>query len=207
LTGNICPAGHYCETGSSYPTPCPIGTYLASTGNTNSGACIACRDGLVCNTLGATAEYVQCDEGYYCPSATLKVACPAGSFCIKGVSIHTACGAGTYQPHTHASSCLTCPEGYYCDGTTPTTAKACPEGKYCLAGTSTPENCAAGTYNPFTTRGASDECTECIEGMYCDTNGMTAIDTNKKCLKNYFCSGGNSAGNTQRCPAGSYCPE
>lgn len=33
VTGNICPTGSYCPRGSFKHNPCPIGTYLNSTGN------------------------------------------------------------------------------------------------------------------------------------------------------------------------------
>lgn len=35
-TGNICPVGHYCPMGSSYPVICPDGTYTNTTGRENS---------------------------------------------------------------------------------------------------------------------------------------------------------------------------
>ena len=33
-TGDICPAGHYCESGVASPVPCSPGTYSTSIGNT-----------------------------------------------------------------------------------------------------------------------------------------------------------------------------
>lgn len=35
-TGNICPVGHYCPLGSSYPVVCPDGTYSNTTGTEHS---------------------------------------------------------------------------------------------------------------------------------------------------------------------------
>lgn len=34
-----CPVGHYCLAGSANPTPCPVGTYRASTGATALTGC------------------------------------------------------------------------------------------------------------------------------------------------------------------------
>lgn len=35
-TGNICPVGHYCPSGSSYPVVCPDGTHSNTTGTEKS---------------------------------------------------------------------------------------------------------------------------------------------------------------------------
>lgn len=51
----ICPAGHYCPAGSIMATPCAIGTYSASTGNTQASDCNACDGGQYCYTRGLTA--------------------------------------------------------------------------------------------------------------------------------------------------------
>lgn len=109
------------------------------------------------------------------------------------------------MPNTHASVCLDCPAGFYCDGKTPDKAIACPAGAYCPIGSSSGLNCGKGTYNPFTTLVKADQCTACVEGYYCDVEGMKQIDTSKTCLPGYYCAGGNKAGNEVKCPAGSFC--
>lgn len=49
------------------------------------------------------------------------------------------CTAGTYTNHTGASTCDTCPDGFYCLPVQPDNAtlnaQPCPEGYYCPAGT------------------------------------------------------------------------
>ena len=39
--GGRCPAGHYCERGSSFPVPCEAGTYAASEGQSTCETCVA----------------------------------------------------------------------------------------------------------------------------------------------------------------------
>lgn len=49
------------------------------------------------------------------------------------------CSSGTYTNHTGASTCDTCPDGFYCLPVQPDNAtlnaQPCPEGYYCPAGT------------------------------------------------------------------------
>ena len=45
VTGDHCPAGHYCESGTTDPTPCPTGTWSASTGLAIVSECTACTGG------------------------------------------------------------------------------------------------------------------------------------------------------------------
>ena len=56
------------------------------------------------------------------------------------------CSSGTYTNHTGASTCDTCPDGFYCLPVQPDNAtlnaQPCPEGYYCPAGTVSPNNLA-----------------------------------------------------------------
>ena len=45
MTGDICPAGYYCEEGSAAPTPCGNGTYMNHTG---AFECYICPEGHYC---------------------------------------------------------------------------------------------------------------------------------------------------------------
>lgn len=54
-TGDICPAGFYCEEGVAWPTPCSPGTYSPSTGNVDVSDCIACDFGEYCGDYNLTA--------------------------------------------------------------------------------------------------------------------------------------------------------
>jgi len=73
FTGNdICPVGYYCEEGSNYPTPCPIGTFSRSTGITNVSLCLDCLPGHYCNVMANVKNTTMpiCDPGYSHPSET-----------------------------------------------------------------------------------------------------------------------------------------
>lgn len=50
--GDYCTAGHYCPEGTGSPVPCPIGTYLPSTGQSMQVHCIDCALGKYCDTVG-----------------------------------------------------------------------------------------------------------------------------------------------------------
>lgn len=43
--GDVCPPGHYCESGSAVPTPCPAGTHLSMSGGKCAEDCLPCPDG------------------------------------------------------------------------------------------------------------------------------------------------------------------
>lgn len=45
VTGDICPAGHYCPNGTTTPQACSKGYYSNSTGNTASTDCELCTPG------------------------------------------------------------------------------------------------------------------------------------------------------------------
>jgi len=54
-TGDICPAGFYCETGVSTPTSCSPSTYSGSLGNTVPTDCLNCTGGEYCPDYNMTA--------------------------------------------------------------------------------------------------------------------------------------------------------
>ena len=53
-TGNRCPAGHYCESGVGWPTPCSPGTYSPTEGNTQPSDCLSCQPGEFCGDYNLT---------------------------------------------------------------------------------------------------------------------------------------------------------
>lgn len=63
VTGNICPAGKYCESGSITGTGCPVGTFSATLGLKNSTECTDCTPGYYCGTTGLTAVSGTCWAG------------------------------------------------------------------------------------------------------------------------------------------------
>ena len=85
--GAKCPAGQYCDEGSSAGSKCPAGTFSNGTGLFGVADCNICPDGYMCPAPGVTAlTIVNCTQGFYCQagtdeSAKTKTACPPGSFC------------------------------------------------------------------------------------------------------------------------------
>ena len=63
VTGNICPAGRYCEAGSITGVGCPRGTFSNTQGLTNSSEYTQCTPGYFCGTTGLTSESGQCVAG------------------------------------------------------------------------------------------------------------------------------------------------
>jgi hypothetical protein len=83
-----CPAGHYCESGTAYPAPCPAGTYLTTTLAEDVSECVPCPAGSFCEDTGiseVTADMV-CQPGFFCLSGS-HTAAPmtmADSSCDSG---------------------------------------------------------------------------------------------------------------------------
>lgn len=194
--GAECPAGSYCLIHSGLPTLCPAGTYQPSTQMVDSSACISCDAGNFCDSPGLAAVSGDCLVGHYCLGGAITSApindstgdiCPAGSYCILGSPQHTFCPNGTYVDHTGASSCLDCPEGYYCvnrDRSDP-----CSAGYYCPANTGANlQPCPTGTYAPNPGLGRSDQCSQCDGGKYCQHPGLAAVTG--PCDPGYYCKSG-----------------
>ena len=118
VTGNICPAGSYCPTGSTTHLFCPNGTYTNHTG------------AAVCYT---------CPAGYYCTNKDRADPCPMGYYCPVGTGADfQACPAGTFGPTTgltQESECTQCTGGKYCQlpGLSAVTGD-CSAGYYCQSG-------------------------------------------------------------------------
>ena len=108
-----CSPGEYCPDGSTYPHPCPPGSY--------------------CQFANVS---VPCRRGSYCPTASqYEQPCPAGSYCPTSATI-TRCGAGEYCEGGSAAP-RPCMRGYYCPNAT--IAIACPAGAACPDGSASPQ--------------------------------------------------------------------
>lgn len=68
--GNICPAGGYCEQGSSVPKFCLGGYYNDETGKKTVYDCKKCPPGKYCAGEGISSAGSNCKDGYYCTSGS-----------------------------------------------------------------------------------------------------------------------------------------
>ncbi|XP_070551431.1 multiple epidermal growth factor-like domains protein 6 [Ptychodera flava] len=221
VTGNPCTAGHYCPEGTTSPVPCDHGTYMTTT---HAEECLVCPAARYCVT-GLDPE--RCPAGYYCPEGTGWVwqSCPPGRFSDRdGLANETecqTCSAGMYCAHPNATGPSGyCDPGYFCvegsdtptpDGAHRGTAGICPEGHYCTLGTSTPEGCKRGTFSNNTKLTNETECTSCLYGKYCGSEGLT--QPTGDCYGGFYCLRGARDPNNPTedetggpCPAGHFCP-
>lgn len=177
----ICPAGHYCPTGTKFPNqfPCPAGTYNPDVNQTaRAAACLPCTPGNYCEA-GSTQPTL-CPPGYYCPSGT-------------GSRTQFACHAGFYNDVfglTNYTECKACPPGSYC-----------PDGSL-TEPTVTPIPCPPGTYNPEWKVGHLLNCIPCTAGYFCPEAGQ--VNATLFCYEGYYCPNGTVAGHQFPCPPGTY---
>ncbi|PFH32688.1 GCC2 and GCC3 domain-containing protein [Besnoitia besnoiti] len=225
-----CPPGFYCPEGSAFRgVPCPAGTYRPESKGKSLADCHACPPGNYCPEPGLQAPGSPCSAGFICLGGAQVAAptdnqtgraCPAGGFCPEGATTNAPCPAGTYNPlpgGRDASSCLPCPAGQYCLGTTSTTPDGnCNDGYICKKGSLSPtetpatpghfavqpgvaeQECEPGTFNE---KYAQAKCDLCLPGHYCDTHGMSRV---KSCPAGTFCEEG--AITAAECPVGTYNP-
>lgn len=182
-----CPFGTYCPAGSSAATPClpgyycpatsiltacPAGSASNATSATSVSTCVTCATASVALGTGSTTCSV-CPPGYYCPTTSSQIACPAGTF-------SNATGA------TSNSTCLPCSPGYVTldvvSGSSDdysisidvasTVCSPCGAGQYCPGPIVTSQTqCPGGTYSP----GALAACLNCTDGAYCPPGSSSQV--------------------------------
>ena len=221
VTGDICPRGYYCPSGSHTYYPCEPGYFNPTEGLERKSMCLACTSGQFCRSNGLNMSTGNCSSGYYCvggartptPSdgATGDV-CPEGSFCPEGSSHHIPCQDGTYSNQTLRESCQSCPGGFYCmDGSSQPIR--CPPGFYCPQETGRDwQQCPTGTFSPHYGLEHENQCRYCTSGHYCAYPNSTS--PTGVCAAGFYCIEGSdsptpdglSKGNAGICPPGAYCP-
>ena len=214
VTGNICPKGYYCPSGSIYPIACPKGTYNGATQKSSLSDCLSCPPGKYCGSAGLSTYTNVCQAGFYCVGGNYELMpkagkCTIGNYCPAGSFSLNACPPGTYQDQNMQSACKTCPAGYFCLNDATTSPTLCPPGYYCPAGSSVALACPAGTYTSKSGRTIVDQCTNCPSGYYC-LGGKNATD-GKCAAGNYCLQGATAAAPTVdaqggSCQKGYYCP-
>ena len=184
-----CPMNHYWEAGTAAPVRC-------DTGYVNP------------NYYGKSpSDCVLWTAGYYWPETLngAEVVCPAGFYCVAGVTEPTACPVGTYVGTTGATaltSWTTWGAGYLCnvDGVGALSDFSCPVGYYCPAGSKNPTKWPAGTFRNTVGAGASTDCGQWPGGFYWPEGTINPVI----CPAATYCPAGSSA--TTACTAGYYCP-
>jgi len=195
-----CPAGSYCDNGTS-KTTCPSGT-TSDVGATSESDCYktnvtSCDMG---QYLSGGICY-QCPIGYYCQGVD-KIACSGSSyqdqtgqasckFCSgwtnsSNTSCFTdTCDSGYYQGE---NGCTVCPAGYSCDGTSKTACSGANQYQD-QTGQSSCKTC------PYIVNEDHTSCTQppCSAGYYMGEN------TCEKCPGGYYCADGSTK---EECPAG-----
>lgn len=222
-----CPAGSFCVSGSTFPTPCALGTYSNSTNLRRSTDCTPCPGGYYCDGIGRTAPTDVCDPGFYCrekayssapPDGLTGGLCPAGGYCPAASATPTACPVGEYSKSAGAKTkfdCIPCDPGFYCAGSSSTAASSkCAAGFYCTGGSGVPTQFSTpaghytqeGAFKPepcpagqFQLAQESSKCDLCSQGYYC--NGTGTIDQ-ILCPRGYYCPEGSSY--PTPCPRGTF---
>ena len=183
--GEKCPAGYYCERGTTSDTglnpkkACPSKTYAPGKASGSESDCIKCLAGYLCQTAGTVDPTIDpndsCQPGNYCRDGD-SIICPRGHSCPDtALGSPIACPPGTYQNLEGEQLCKTCPEGYFCDHSEgpmefdPTTRGddfKCPQGYFCSAGTThnNASPCPVGTYGNRTGVTIETDCTPCDPG-------------------------------------------
>ncbi|KAJ8035012.1 hypothetical protein HOLleu_22086 [Holothuria leucospilota] len=207
-----CPQGYFCVSGSTFPQPCPAGTYGNSTGLRRSEDCSPCPGGKYCEGFANTEYTDLCDPGFYCIEKAYTSApadgvtgglCPPGGYCPAGSAWPANCPLGTYSNSSGsktADDCIACDPGYYCAGdNNPEPTGPCKGGYYCTGGSGTPIQHPTpaghftkdGAFKPepcergtYQTATESSYCLGCPQGSYCNDTGTS---TPLPCIPGSYC--------------------
>lgn len=217
FTGGICPAGHFCPTGSSEPKSCLPGTYCNQTGLANpEGNCTA---GYYCNGGNTVPNPRLCTAGYYCPEGIQEeIPCPVGTYSpYEGrskVEDCLPCKAGYYCPLLGATEVLfQCLQGFYCpSGSKHNATVMCPKGASCPSGSGLPQNCSAGEYQDEV---GQFKCKRCPAGHFCDPfanvtgicqsyENRTGVIYPSRCTAGNYCPIGTKTERQFPCPVGTF---
>ncbi|CAG9331890.1 unnamed protein product [Blepharisma stoltei] len=218
-TGSDCTAGGYCEPGFPAKRNCPPGSYNPNEGAKDVSWCLPCTAGYYC--LGSESDISTnlCAAGYYCPTGSFwskQNITPSGSYTTSGQYTYTQCALPQYNPIYAQSTCIDCPQGFYCNANGMTDPIVCPVGSYCITNQSYYTQCPIGTFNPRLALTQQSDCLYCLQGYFCPTTGLSSLSS-RKCDPGYYCYRGatvnkpsdanTASGYYGICPAGAYCPQ
>ena len=144
MSGNVCPLGHFCPSGSAAAqmaspghfvatvgansqTPCPVGFFAPDAG---AVACTPAPAGFFVPTSGATQAFA-CQAGTFSEQQTASTmcnACPAGAAKTSGQSSCFACAPGFFSGENGQSACSACPADTFQDQVGAISCMACAAG-------------------------------------------------------------------------------
>ena len=161
---NECPGDMTSDAGSDAKTDCKIsctaGNYLAK----NTSVCATCTKGNYCANDGTYNFNTDSDQGI--------AACPAGSFCVAGVSGATKCVTGSYSA-AGASTCTACQDG---KTTSADGATSCNTTCSNATGVSDWEDASWASSNTMTNLCTVAATAGCSENYYKNSNGCATCD-------------------------------
>jgi hypothetical protein len=188
-----CPAGQH-EDGIEC-TPCPIGTFSATSG---SASCQPCEQGTLGQASGLSACSA-CQAGRYAPrQATACMLCPTGTFSvIPSAPACDACAAGKFTAQTGSTECSVCTAGTFAANSS---CLPCATGMFSVAPGSS--SCGLCTSGKFAARTGQTECDTCTVGVSTSAVGASTCT----CLESFY-SIGSSNGSTlcAACPPAAVC--
>eukprot|EP00937_MAST-01D_sp_MAST-1D-sp2_P001199 g1199.t1 len=166
-----CAKGRYGKDASSTTAckSCVAGQYQAATGKPACDTCAAGKQGSGADQAAA-AYCTDCDAGRHSASgATTCAACAGGQ--VQGAAGRASCvecsGADAYQDQAAQVSCKTCQPGSYRGSAS--SCIECPPGHTCDGSTKT--KCAAGKYGDASKQ---TSCRPCVAGQYQAAEGKAA---------------------------------
>ena len=193
-----CPAGYWCEEGTSTATnACPQGTYQPNTGAKYKQECIPAPPGFyIDDTISPATSFVDtnlCTAGFFCklgswtptPGITGGDPDPAG---IIYSDYGGECTIGNFCPEG-SPVMIPCTPGYMCETTQMDVVDLvpCPAGYYCEVGTNESTvlklDCPPGFY----CEEASPEPVPCPAGTYSSDINRTMLSQCIDCTVNYYC--------------------
>ncbi|GKT26470.1 conserved unknown protein, partial [Aduncisulcus paluster] len=169
-----CPAGYYCESGTSDPVKCDDG-YFCPEGSTFPISCpigyTSVGDDVSDLRTSLDDSCVACPAGYYCSEGgdTDPEPCTDGYVCTGS--------ATTSTPMSDEEGGYICPAGYYCQASDDgTNIVPCPAGSYgYLTGLSSSDGCIECPANTFSSEEGSSECSGCGSSSWSEKGSSTCL--------------------------------
>lgn len=186
-----CKSGHY--RGAGDPTEqclgCPSGFYQ---GDMGQASCLPCVPGMAASNVGSS-NCTRCLVNYYTNEIEQKVCkqCESGSFtngkdgaamcylCMGGTygDDCSACSPGMYRAADDetASSCTSCPSGYYQEKVKQASCLPCIPGRHQPVAKQT--SCKKCEINTYAEEAQLTKCKECAVGKYAKAEGSASCQS------------------------------